>query len=295
MGRAIHVPGAPSFRPLRVDTLEEFIRIRPQLAVDQPEANPAYPEEGEGEFSVPGYCWVDHAEVDFKCDFQYAFNIKGKRIPNWRERAICPLCGLNNRLRAAIHLFEQHLESGTDSSIYITEQVSPLYRWLQQNYAQVIGSEYLGEDCAPGSVNARGIRHEDLTRLSIADQSVDFLLSFDVFEHIPGYAKAFGECRRVLKPGGAMLYTVPFRFDAAEHLVRASFDEENQLIHHLPPQYHGDPVRPDAGVLCYQEFGWQLMSELRALGFKEAYALLYRSRALGYFGYHQIAFVARCA
>lgn len=52
----------------------------------------------------------------------------------------------------------------------------------------------------------------------------DFLLSSDVFEHIPGFAleRAFGNARRLLRDKGCFLFTVPFvkAGDTLEHFPR---------------------------------------------------------------------------
>jgi len=49
----------------------------------------------------------------------------------------------------------------------------------------------------------------DATRLPIADGTVDVVTLFDVAEHIPDDAAAFGEALRVLRPGGHLLVTTP--------------------------------------------------------------------------------------
>ncbi len=52
----------------------------------------------------------------------------------------------------------------------------------------------------------------------------DFLISSDVFEHIPGFAldRAFANTRRLLRDGGCLLLTVPFvkTGDTQEHFPR---------------------------------------------------------------------------
>ncbi len=52
----------------------------------------------------------------------------------------------------------------------------------------------------------------DITDISEQDaQSVDFLLSTDVFEHVaPPVSIAFENARRMLKPGGAFVFSVPY-------------------------------------------------------------------------------------
>lgn len=242
-------------------------------------------------FTVPGYCWLDHGEVDFAVDFLWGGN-PADRLPNWRERVMCPKCGFNNRQRGAIHAFEQLLRPRSNARIYITEQASPVYSLLSKRYRHTIGSEYISPQTAGGAQDSRGIRHEDVTNLSFNDENLDFILSFDVFEHVPDYKRAFAECFRVLRPGGQMLFSVPFVAGSEETIVRARLAPDGTLTHHLPPEYHGDPVRPGEGVLCYQHFGWRMLDDLRDEGFLQAVALSFHSFRYGYVGGESLLFLA---
>ena len=47
-----------------------------------------------------------------------------------------------------------------------------------------------------------------------------------------------------------------------------------------------------AGCLCFQDFGWDLLDELRSIGLSKAEMLLYWSDHWGYFGVEQIMIVA---
>lgn len=246
----------------------------------------------DGRFKFDGYCWVDRARVSFAVDYAYALESGGRKRPNWRERLVCPKCGLNNRQRAMIHVACVGLGLHRETKLYLTEQVSAVYRCLAARFPRIVGSEFLGPTASPGSIDRRGVRHEDLTRLTFADGSVDAVLTFDVLEHVPDYRAALAECFRVLAPGGVLLLTAPFLADSDATRVRATLGADGSLRHHLPPQFHGDPVQPDRGVLCYQEFGWDLLERLRESGFIEAAAIALRSPALGYLGGWQIAFAA---
>lgn len=57
----------------------------------------------------------------------------------------------------------------------------------------------------------------DITSISTQDeQSVDFLLSTDVFEHVaPPVSIAFENAKKMLKPGGAFIFSVPYSLEAA--------------------------------------------------------------------------------
>ncbi len=243
-------------------------------------------------FKVPGRCWVDQADVEFEMDYLYATDLGTRRIPNWRERMVCPVCRMNNRQRACVHVATEHLRLRADSRIYITEQVTPTFHLLRTRHPRLVGSEYL-PDAKPGEVDAAGIRHEDLTRLSFPDRSLDAILTFDVLEHIPGYRAALAECCRVLVPGGTILFSIPFLEDSPTTRTRARFDASGALVHDHPPIYHGDPVSPDGSVLCFHDFGWDVLEHARAAGFSEATALLYRDPGYGYLGGWPILFAAR--
>ncbi len=155
----------------------------------------------EGDFTVPGYCWLDGAQVTSRVDYLYASDGPA-RHPNWRERLVCPACKLNNRQRATMHLIGD-LVPARNANVYVTEQLTSLTSALKARYPNLVGSEFLGTDVKPGSIDGRGIRHEDITRLSFSDATLDAVLTFDVLEHVPNFRRAVAECARVLGRGGA--------------------------------------------------------------------------------------------
>ncbi len=238
---------------------------------------------------VKGYSYPAGRCVKLHVDFEYGGN---HGIPNWRERLVCPESGLNCRMRAAVQLFDVECAPYLRDRIYITEQVTALYRYFSPRYENITGSEFVGTEFPSGSINPDGIRHEDLTSLSFSDASFDHLLSFDCFEHIPNYHKAFGECFRVLAPGGNMLFSVPFNLASPQNVTRANMSHDGVIEHILEPEYHGDPMSK-TGCLCFRHYGWEMFDGLRAAGFRDVYALLFWSREYGYLGGEQALFIAR--
>lgn len=233
----------------------------------------------EQPFTVDGYSYVAGTKVAFEVDFQWS-GVKGQ--VNWRDRVRCPASGLTARWRATIQLFDIEVEAFPDSEIYLTEQVAPLYHYFSRRFSRLIGSEYLGPAVALGQVNASGVRNEDLGALSFADCSLDVVLSYDVIEHVAQPLSAFRECHRVLRPGGWFHWTVPFSPESQTNSVRALM-EGGQVRLLFPPEYHGNPLSEE-GSLCFTHFGWQMLDDVRSVGFRDVYAIAFYSPEFGYYG-----------
>jgi len=241
---------------------------------------------GRPEFTVQGYCSGCDKITPLKVDLNWG----NGRTPNWRERLECA-CGLNNRIRASLHFLSRLLNDPATARLYATEQVTALFLQLKKRFPQSIGSEFLRDGTLCGAVNAVGLRHEDVTALTFAGGSFDVVLSFDVLEHVPDYRAALREMARVLRPGGTLLASFPFDTSKALTEVRASIGSDGTITHHLPPEYHGDPV-DNAGCLCYQVFGWSILDDLRAAGFVDARTVVYWSADCGHLGPNQLQILA---
>lgn len=245
------------------------------------------PPDGKSPFVVTAYSYPAGQTVDFQVDFKYA----APNEVNWRERVVCPVTGLNNRMRATIHLFDIEMNAYPESSIYLTEQVTQTFRYFSSNYRNTIGSEYLGDSIPLGEVNLSGVRNENLCSLTFSSESFDAIVSLDVMEHIPAYSDAFRECYRCLRPGGKLMWSAPFLAGSEENVIRARLGEDGEIQHILEPEYHGDPLT-QGGVLCFTHFGWKVLDELKSAGFTDAYAIPYQSVKFGYLGPETFLFFA---
>lgn len=97
----------------------------------------------ESPFEVIGHCCVcQRRGALFSVDFGYAWEIlDGRRMPNWREHLTCRSCGLNNRMRAVMKQLRQ--VSQPHSHIYVSEQVTPLFKAAKAFSRKAVGSEFL--------------------------------------------------------------------------------------------------------------------------------------------------------
>jgi SAM-dependent methyltransferase len=98
----------------------------------------------------------------------------------------------------------------------------------------------------------------DMQRMSFADSSIDVLIHSDTLEHVPDSKAALRECRRVLKPGGHLFYTVPI---VIGRLTRSR--------HGLPPSYHGTAGAKREDCIVQTEYGADFWCEIFEAGFRE--------------------------
>ncbi len=241
--------------------------------------------------TIGGFCFICGHKVDFHVDFQFSFFDRNIRIPNWRERMVCPDCGMSGRTRAIYHFLMTKVRPRSNSRIYITEQVTPLYKELLKHYPKLTGSEYLDNATTNHYDGTSQIRNEDLTRLSFRDSSFHYILSFDCLEHIPDYRQAIREIFRCLKEGGIFYFCVPFYPYQQFNTLRAYIDDDEQIVHLEPPEYHGNPLSED-GSLCYHNFSFQLPDEIRETGFRDVEVVFYWSEKYGYLGGLKALFIA---
>ena len=133
-------------------------------------------------FMVPGTCSMCRTATEFGVSYMYALPTPAGPLPNWREHMDCR-CGFQNRLRGAMHAWQTLVDPAPDAAIYVTEQVTQLYKWLKLRWPNTVGSEFFSPAHTPGAL-VDGIRHEDLCRLTFGDGTFDAVLSFDVLEHV---------------------------------------------------------------------------------------------------------------
>lgn len=124
-------------------------------------------------------------------------------------------------------------------------------------------SEYF-DDAVPGETR-RGILHQDIQSLTFADESFDMVVSEEVFEHVQNYRAGFREVWRVLRPGGAHIFTVPADPQQPKTLDRFRRGENGEMIPVLPLELHGDWLR--GTIPAITSFGGDLSEIQAGLGF----------------------------
>ena len=117
--------------------------------------------------------------------------------------------------------------------------------------ANYVVSEYFDDRSCGTYVN--GIRNENLEQLTFQDNSFDVLINSDVLEHVSDLNKALSEIKRVLKPGGFHIFTLPVDYELPKTTERAIV-VDGKIKHIMKPVMHGDTIR-GSGILAFRDFG----------------------------------------
>jgi SAM-dependent methyltransferase len=174
------------------------------------------------------------------------------------EFRACFFCSANERYELlAVEIRERYGDTLRTMDVLELDPRSPLKALLSRarTYTRSFYEEGHSLDSKDGALCL------DITRLRMQNESLDLIVSSDVLEHVPGLDKAFFETARVLRLGGAHLFTVPPR---AATRKRAEIID-GQLKHIEPPEFHLDPLSPE-GILAFWDIGPDLAKAIPAEG-----------------------------
>lgn len=116
----------------------------------------------------------------------------------------CPQCHSHHRHRGVQLILQQCQLPRADSRML---HIAP-ENFLTTYFAQKT-SKYIKIDKHPENYPSTTVTEMDLTQLSFADDSFDFVFCSHVLEHIPDDRKAMREIYRVLAPQGIAILMVP--------------------------------------------------------------------------------------
>ena len=221
--------------------------------------------------SVDGYCQACGCATVFLVNTGAMFAER----PNLREGLRCTRCQLTARQRLVLLAMQGELETMSGKSrAALLERTTRLYGAARRRWPGLVGSEYLGEHRTSGRYywwsthwwRWRRTRHESITGLSYADQSLDLLVHSDVLEHVYNTRRALAESVRVLREKGVMIFTAPFFVEREVSLLRGRPLDGGVIEHLEAPEYHGDGVAR-GGIYTFHSFGWDLIPLMYEAGF----------------------------
>ena len=172
-----------------------------------------------------GYCACCRADTTFV-----------ETGPWLRDQYLCERCGSIPRQRH-LQLILDTLHEGWEQALL--HESSPCNGFLAERCPGYSMSHFL-PDVPPGTVRA-GVRCENLEALTFADETFDLFVTQDVFEHLFNPDVALREIMRVLKPGGAHVFTAPKHKHVVRSYPRARLvDGRVELL--MEEVYHGNPI-----------------------------------------------------
>lgn len=167
-----------------------------------------------------------------------------------REYYFCARCGSNSRTRAFIRTLLNEFPNYRELRIFESSPGGSSSDKLRRDCANYEFAHFY-PDIPTGSYK-NGIRCENLEKLTFPDNHFDIVVTQDVMEHVFLADKAFSEISRVLKPGGAHVFTVPYHPNT-ETVIRAIVCE-GKVKYLMEAAYHGNPIDPD-GALVVRDWG----------------------------------------
>ncbi len=195
------------------------------------------------------YCRIDRRGcIHCGCrDFEQAFVIDDPLADAWglsgrerrwldlREGNHCRNCGMSKRVRMLLWSIRRRCRPGSRLRILHLNQVNALAPALQS-----LGNvtETVHRPDRPLGSQIDGRFNEDMSRLSFEDGRFDLAVHSETLEHLLEYDRALDEVRRVLKPGGIQVYTIPLLFSRVTR-QRMTRDASGRLVSRLPPSFHG--------------------------------------------------------
>ncbi|MEP6993690.1 MAG: polysaccharide pyruvyl transferase family protein [Acidobacteriota bacterium] len=188
-----------------------------------------------------------------------------RRLAGVHARSLAELSGTVTGRRIAV--YDTQTPFSTGASAYPIPDLLANCPWIDLQVSTYRPAEELGRSLGARTTN------QNLERLTFPDASFDVVVTSDVMEHVRLAEAAHREIRRILRPAGVYLFTVPhFRHCATVTRVEIVDPADPSRDRHLmEPEYHGNANAEDGRALAYRAYGIDLDETLRGLGFSVEY------------------------
>lgn len=155
---------------------------------------------------------------------------------NWSNTYACFICGTGARTRGFIMALDLYFSSYKHGAVHEAGVLGHANHI--SNASAFYTSSQWDSSLQPGALITDTHSNQNLEQLTFEDNTFDYFITQDVFEHINYPEKAAKEIMRVLKPGGKHVFTAP-RSHPELVKSRPRIKIENDEITHLePPEYH---------------------------------------------------------
>jgi len=160
----------------------------------------------------------------------------------------CLSCKANVVNISLIPVIKKHFgESSKNAHAYELSTYGSTLNFLNDNFGQVTVSEYMPDEERGALVE--GVQNQDVQSLTFPDNTFDLVTSNSVLEHVPHDIKAYSECLRTLKPGGAMIFSVPL-YDTPNTVKMAELTADG-IKFLQEPEYHDSRLGGPKSALTF--------------------------------------------
>lgn len=180
----------------------------------------------------------------------------------------CLSCRANVPTLSLLPIIQKHFAAQyAHRSAYELSTFGLTLTWLRKHFGHVTTSEFMPEH--PLGATVDGILNENVERLTFPDASFDLVTSNGVFEHVNDDMQGFRESYRVLRPGGAMVMSIPlYNLPATKRISR--YEADGSLTWLDTPEYHDSRLGgPLSAPVVWLHSKHDICERVRAAGFAE--------------------------
>lgn len=202
---------------------------------------------------------------------QWRLNRTQRHAMSSRESMKCIFCGCSYRLRLLARALNYWLYGTGDKSlaenIQIHDSITNTAKVAEINSCGVLHEvlkSYKKLSYSEFGPDKNGeIPHQDIQALTYQSASFEVVLTSDVLEHVPDVKKALMEVHRVLKVGGAFIFTIPVV--RGRKTTPRTTHKDKETVYIRQPSYHGSG---EDDYLVWTEFGDDIPELFEKHGFE---------------------------
>lgn len=191
---------------------------------------------------------------------QWALSENEAQYINIQQGTCCTTCGANVRSIALADAILRYAQATSTLAEWAGSDVAGACRVLEINEAGSL-SGVLAK--LPGHRLVQYPKY-NMVALPFENGSFDLVIHSDTLEHVPDPLRGLRECRRLLRRGGACIFTVPV-------IVGRLTRNRNGL----PVSVHGSEGCTDASLTVHTEFGADVWCHVLESGFDDCRVVPY--------------------